>query len=59
VQKLRADAKTAANAAAFKTAISNLGDEHAYLDGPEFQKFWDVDAKRVEDAVSTIGRIQG
>lgn len=59
VQKLRADAKTAANDEKFKTAMKNVGDEHAYLDGPDFQKFWDQDAKRVEDAVATIGKIQG
>jgi tripartite-type tricarboxylate transporter receptor subunit TctC len=59
VQKLRADAKTAANDEKFKAAMKNVGDEHAYLDGPDFQKFWDQDAKRVEDAVATIGKIQG
>jgi tripartite-type tricarboxylate transporter receptor subunit TctC len=58
VQKLRADSKVAANTDAFKEAIKNIGDEHAYLDGPDFQAFWDADAKRVEDAVRTIGRIQ-
>ena len=43
----------------FKTAISNIGDEVAYLDAPEFAKFWDEDAKRVESAVQSIGRVQG
>ena len=32
----------------FKKAIDNLGDVVAYLDKPEFAKFWDEDAKRVE-----------
>jgi tripartite-type tricarboxylate transporter receptor subunit TctC len=59
VAKLRAETKTAANSDTFKTAIKNIGDEFAYLDGPDFQKFWDEDARRVEDAVHTIGRIQG
>ncbi len=58
VQKLRTVTKTAANTDAFKTAVKNVGDEHAYLDGPDFQKFWDQDAKRVEDAVQTIGKLQ-
>ena len=58
VQKLRVDARTAANDEKFKTAMKNVGDVHAYLDGPEFQKFWDQDAKRVEEAVATIGKIQ-
>ncbi len=30
-----------------------------YLDVPDFAKFWDDDAKRVEDAVHSIGRVQG
>ncbi|MBX6427032.1 MAG: tripartite tricarboxylate transporter substrate binding protein [Variibacter sp.] len=59
VRKLREHTKIAANSEAFKTAVKNIGDEHAYLDGPEFQKFWDEDAKRVEDAVQTIGKVQG
>ncbi|HET9903704.1 MAG TPA: tripartite tricarboxylate transporter substrate binding protein [Xanthobacteraceae bacterium] len=58
VAKLRADTKIAANSEAFKAAVKNVGDEHAYLDGPEFQVFWDEDAKRVEDAVKTIGKMQ-
>ena len=39
-----------------KAAIKNLGDEHAYLDGPDFQKFWDIDGKRTDEAVIAIGR---
>src|SRR5919106_547722 len=35
----------------FRKAMQNLGQEVAYLDQPEFRKFWDADAKRVEDAV--------
>jgi hypothetical protein len=30
-----------------------------YLDQPEFAKFWDTDAARIEDAVREIGRVQG
>ena len=43
----------------FKTSITNIGDEVGYLDQPEFAKFWDADAKRVEAAVQAIGRVQG
>jgi tripartite-type tricarboxylate transporter receptor subunit TctC len=56
---LRKDIKQAANTDQFKTAIANIGDEVAYLDQPEFAKFWDEDAKRVEAAVHAIGRVQG
>lgn len=51
--------KKAAETAEFKTAMANLGQDVDYLDAPEFAKFWDADAKRIEDAVRTIGRVQG
>jgi len=41
----------------FKKAIANLGQEVAFMDQPEFRTFWDADAKRVEDAVRSIGRV--
>ena len=49
----------AAHSPLFMTAIANLGQDLAYLDGPDFQKFWDVDGKRVDEAVKAIGRVQG
>jgi tripartite-type tricarboxylate transporter receptor subunit TctC len=51
--------KQAAASDQFKTAITNIGDEVAYLDSAAFAKFWDEDAKRVEAAVHAIGRVQG
>jgi tripartite-type tricarboxylate transporter receptor subunit TctC len=57
VDKLRADVKTAANGEKFATAMKNIGQRVAYLDQPEFATFWDSDAKRIEDAVMTIGKI--
>jgi len=56
---LRAAINKAAHSDAFITAMTNLGQELAYLDGPDFQKFWDVDGKRIDDAVKAIGRVQG
>jgi hypothetical protein len=29
------------------------------MDQPEFKAFWDTDAKRVEAAVQSIGRVEG
>jgi len=43
----------------FKKAIANLGQEVAYMDQPEFKAFWDTDAKRVEAAVQSIGKVEG
>jgi tripartite-type tricarboxylate transporter receptor subunit TctC len=59
VDRLRAETKKAVAADQFKSAIKNIGDEVAYLDQPQFAKFWDADAKRVEAAVKSIGKVQG
>jgi tripartite-type tricarboxylate transporter receptor subunit TctC len=60
VTKILRDAiNQAAHTPAYITAMTNLGQELAYLDGPDFQKFWDVDGKRIDEAVKAIGRVQG
>jgi tripartite-type tricarboxylate transporter receptor subunit TctC len=59
IDVVRKDVGAVANSDQFRTAIKNIGDEVAYLDAPEFAKFWDEDAKRVEAAVHAIGRVQG
>src|SRR2546421_6119896 len=56
---LRESVKKAAHADQFKTALTNLGQELDYMDQPEFAKFWADDAKRIEEAVRTIGRVEG
>jgi len=59
ITHLRNVFKQVAESAQFKTAMGNLGQEVEFLDQPEFAKFWDADAARIEDAVRTIGRVQG
>jgi tripartite-type tricarboxylate transporter receptor subunit TctC len=59
VTYLRDTFKKAANSDQFKGALTNLGQELDYLDQPEFAKFWDTDAARIEDAIHQIGRVQG
>jgi tripartite-type tricarboxylate transporter receptor subunit TctC len=49
----------AASSTLFTTAVANIGLEPGYLNAADFAKFWDVDAKRAEDAVKSIGRVQG
>ena len=49
----------AAHSDPFKSALTNLGQELAYLDQPAFAKFWAEDTTRIEDAIKTIGRVQG
>jgi tripartite-type tricarboxylate transporter receptor subunit TctC len=57
IARLREVARRAAADAQFSKAMANIGDVVAYLDQPEFAKFWDEDAKRVEDAVRLIGKV--
>ncbi|MEI8150046.1 MAG: tripartite tricarboxylate transporter substrate binding protein [Hyphomicrobiales bacterium] len=57
VNKLRDESKKAAATDQFKKSIDNIGDVVAYLDRPEFAKFWDEDAKRVEAAIQAIGKV--
>ena len=59
VSTLSSAIEKAANADQFKTAITNVGLEHGYLDASDFRKFWDADAQRVEDAVRQIGKVEG
>jgi tripartite-type tricarboxylate transporter receptor subunit TctC len=59
VTYLRTNVGKAAHDEKFKTAMANLGQDVDYLDAPEFAKFWDTDAARIEEAVKDIGRVQG
>jgi tripartite-type tricarboxylate transporter receptor subunit TctC len=57
IKKLRDECRKAVAADPFKKAIDNIGDVIAYQDQPDFAKFWDADAKRVEAAVQSIGKV--
>jgi len=59
VTRIRTFTKLAVMTGQFKQAMTNLGQDVAYLDQPEFRKFWDADSKRVEDAVRAVGRVEG
>jgi tripartite-type tricarboxylate transporter receptor subunit TctC len=59
VAYLRPVLDKAAHSKEFTTAITNLGQDLGYMDQPEFAKFWDQDAARIEAAVKAIGRVQG
>jgi tripartite-type tricarboxylate transporter receptor subunit TctC len=55
----REASKKAAGNPDFVKAINNLGQDVAYMDQAEFAAFWDADAKRIEAAVQTIGKVAG
>jgi tripartite-type tricarboxylate transporter receptor subunit TctC len=59
ITTLREASRKAAADDKFKQAMTNLGQDVAYLDQAEFKAFWDADAKRVEDAVRSIGKVEG
>ena len=56
VTTLRGAIGKAAHSAEFIAVLANAGQELAYLDGPDFQTFWDVDGRRTDEAVIAIGR---
>jgi tripartite-type tricarboxylate transporter receptor subunit TctC len=59
ITRLREETRKVVASEQFKTAIANIGDVVAHLDQPEFRIFWDADAKRVEAAVQSIGKVEG
>ena len=56
ITTLRAAIDKAAHSEQFTTTLTNSGQELAFLDGPAFQKFWDVDGAKTDAAVRAIGR---
>jgi tripartite-type tricarboxylate transporter receptor subunit TctC len=42
----------------FKAGMAAIDTPVFYLDAPEFQKFWDRDAKRLATLVQKIGRVE-
>jgi tripartite-type tricarboxylate transporter receptor subunit TctC len=58
LRKLREAVKLAVEDRDFKGAMAKLETPVAYLDAPEFQKFWDRDAKMLADAIKRVGRIE-
>jgi len=56
--KLRETVRQAVQDTDFKAAMTKLQTPVAYLDAPEFQKFWDKDAKMLADAIRRVGRIE-
>jgi tripartite-type tricarboxylate transporter receptor subunit TctC len=58
LKKLRDTVRQAVQDPDFKSAMAKLETPVAYLDAPEFQKFWDKDAKMLADAIKRVGRIE-
>jgi tripartite-type tricarboxylate transporter receptor subunit TctC len=58
VMKLREAVRAAATSAEFKAAMEKVQTPVAYLDAPEFQKYWDNDAARLKVALEKIGKVE-
>jgi tripartite-type tricarboxylate transporter receptor subunit TctC len=58
VSRLRAAVKEAANSQEFKATMDKVSTPVSYLDAPEFQKFWERDARRLATALEKIGKVE-
>ncbi len=58
IQKLRTAVKDAATSEDFKAAMEKVSTPVAYLDAPEFAKYWERDAARLKTAVEKIGKVE-
>jgi tripartite-type tricarboxylate transporter receptor subunit TctC len=58
VQKLRAAARKVAVDPKVVETINRAGSPLAYQDAPEFQAYWDADARLMTEAVKKIGKVE-
>ncbi len=58
IKVLREATAKAVQAPEFKSAMQKMDTPIAYLDAPEFKKFWDKDAERLIKAVRDIGKVE-
>jgi tripartite-type tricarboxylate transporter receptor subunit TctC len=58
VQRLREAAKKAAADPQVVATINRAGSPIEYLDAPEFQDYWDADAKVMNAALQKIGKVE-
>jgi tripartite-type tricarboxylate transporter receptor subunit TctC len=58
VSRLRNAVREAASSAEFRSAMEKVSTPVAYLDAPEFQKYWERDAARLKTALEKIGKVE-
>jgi tripartite-type tricarboxylate transporter receptor subunit TctC len=58
MKRIREAVKQTVSTPEFKTAMEKIETPIAYMDAPEFQKFWDKDAKMLADAIKRVGKIE-
>ena len=57
LSRLRDAVHEAATSADFKAAMEKVSTPVSYLDAPEFQKYWERDARRLAAALEKIGKV--
>ena len=58
IEKLREASKAAANDEKVRTVLEGAGSPIQYLDAPAFQTYWNNDAKKMEEIVKKIGKVE-
>ncbi len=58
IKALREAARRGVQDSEFKAVMTKLETPVNYLDAPEFQKFWDLDAKRLSRTVQRVGKVE-
>ena len=58
MKSLRDAARAAVQDPEFKAAMARVETPVSYLDAPDFQKFWDKDAKMLAASLKRMGRIE-
>ena len=58
VARLREAVRNAVSDPDFRGAMEKVATPIAYLDAPEFQKYWDQDARRLAVALEKIGKVE-
>jgi len=58
IKTLRDAARGAVQDAGFKGAMAKVGSLVQYKDAPEFQQYWDADAKRLAALVRIVGKVE-
>jgi len=58
IVKLRDAARAAIADDTFKASLAKVDTPIQYLDQPQFQRFWDDDARKLAEAVKRIGKVE-
>ena len=56
--RLREAARIAASDPKFTAAMASVDTPVQYMDAPELQRFWDVDSKKLGEAVRRVGKLE-